>query len=71
MLLAGGGLPAGAIHGASDAHAAYPARDPVTPPDLAATIYRAMGLDPDALIRDHLDRPYPLSTGTPIHALVG
>jgi hypothetical protein len=71
VLLAGGGLPAGAIFGASDAHAAYPARDPVTPPDLAATIYQAMGLDPEALIHDQLGRPFPLSTGTPIRALVG
>jgi uncharacterized protein (DUF1501 family) len=71
VLLAGGGLPAGAIFGASDAHAAYPARDPVTPPDVAATIYQAMGLTPETLIRDHLDRPFPLSTGTPIRALVG
>ena len=71
VLLAGGGLPAGAIFGASDAHAAYPARDPVTPPDLAATIYHAMGLDPEALIQDQFGRPFPLSTGTPIRALVG
>ena len=71
VLLAGGGLPGGAIYGASDPHAAYPARDPVTPPDVAATIYRAMGLSPDDLIRDHLDRPFPLSTGTPIRGLVG
>ncbi len=70
-LFAGGGLPAGAVFGASDANAAYPARDPVTPPDLAATIYRVMGLDPETLIRDPFDRPFPLSTGTPIRALVG
>ena len=50
----------------------YPVlRDPVTPPDVAATIYQALGLDPETLIRDHLDRPFPLSTGTPIRALVG
>jgi hypothetical protein len=69
-LFAGGGMPAGAVVGASDAHAAYPARDPVTPQDIAATVYQAMGLDPaGTLIRDALDRPYPLSTGTPIKGL--
>jgi hypothetical protein len=71
VLLAGGGMPAGAIFGASDPHAAYPARDPVTPPDIASTIYRAMGLDPETSIEDHLGRPFPLSTGTPIRGLVG
>src|SRR5262245_2842078 len=38
-MLAGGGVVGGAVHGASDRIGAYPARDPVTPADLAATIY--------------------------------
>ncbi|MBY0398048.1 MAG: DUF1501 domain-containing protein, partial [Thermoleophilia bacterium] len=71
-LFAGGGMPAGAIYGASDAQAAYPSRDPVTPQDLAATIYRALGLDPaETAVRDALGRPFALSDGTPIRALVG
>ena len=57
-LFAGGGMPAGAIYGASDPHAAHPSRDPVTPLDIAATFYQALGLTPDTLIRDPLDRPY-------------
>jgi hypothetical protein len=71
IMFAGGGMPAGASYGASDAHAAYPARDPVTPLDVAATIYKAMGLDPSTQIRDPLDRPHAISLGTPIGALVG
>jgi hypothetical protein len=72
VMFAGGGMPAGAIFGASDRNAAYPSRDPVTPQDIAATIYHTLGLDPEnTLIRDALDRPFPLSTGTPIKALVG
>lgn len=70
VLFAGGGLPAGAIHGASDRYAAHPAHDPVTPEDIAATIYQALGLPPSTQIRDPLDRPHFLSTGTPIKALV-
>ena len=70
-LLAGAGLPAGSAFGASDKHAAYPARDAVTPADLAATIYQILGLPPETTIRDPFDRPYALSTGTPIGALVG
>ena len=71
VLFAGGGMPAGAIHGASDAHAAYPARDAVTPQDITATIYSALGIDPTTSIRDSLDRPYVLSAGSSIRALVG
>jgi len=70
-LFAGGGLPAGVIHGASDPFAAYPSRDPVTPQDLAATIYRALGFPAEATVQDPLGRPFVLSAGTPIKALVG
>lgn len=44
-LMAGGGLKRGYIHGASDALAAEPDRDPVSPEDLACTIYRLLGVD--------------------------
>ena len=70
-MFAGGGLPAGTIYGASDKDAAYPARDAVTPQDIAATIYRALGIPPETEIRDPLGRPFTLSTGTAIGALVG
>ena len=68
-LFAGGGVNAGAVHGASDRFAAYPAKDPVTPEDVAATIYWALGLDPSQEIRDQFGRPQPLSRGRPITAL--
>jgi hypothetical protein len=71
VLFAGGGLPSGVIYGASDADAAHPARDPVTPSDIVATVYRALGIDPATVIRDPLDQPHFLSAGTPIKALVG
>jgi len=71
VLMAGGGVPAGAWFGESDRFAAYPAKDPVTPQDIAATIYRLMGLDPGHELRDPQDRPFPLSTGMPIQAIVG
>jgi hypothetical protein len=71
VLLAGGGMPAGTIHGASDRDAAYPATNPVTPEDIAATIYQALGIAPETLIHDPLGRPHFVSTGVPIAALVG
>ncbi len=45
-VLAGGGLAGGQVVGASDRHASMPADQAVTPAELAATIYRALGLDP-------------------------
>ncbi len=70
ILFAGGGMPAGAIFGASDANAAYPARDAVTPEDIAATVYKAMGLDSETtFVRDALGRPFALSAGTAIKGL--
>jgi uncharacterized protein (DUF1501 family) len=71
VMMAGGGIPGGAIYGASDRFAAYPLRNPVTPQDIAATIYKAMGIDPEMTVRDTLDRVQTLSLGTPIRELVG
>jgi hypothetical protein len=71
VLFAGAGVPGGAIYGSSDRTAAYPKEHPVTPEDIAATIYTALGIDPALELRDGLDRPYTLSTGTPIQALLG
>jgi hypothetical protein len=45
--LAGGGARGGQVIGASDDHAAYPSTRPVTPAELAATMYRALGLAPE------------------------
>ena len=46
IVLAGGGVKGGLTYGASDKMGAYPASDPVTPGDLAATLFWAFGLDP-------------------------
>lgn len=69
VALAGGGVRGGAVYGASDRFAAYPARDPVTPEDIAATIYTALGIEPETRIYDSLDRPHTVALGKPITAL--
>lgn len=69
-VLAGAGVRKGYVHGASDKYAAYPARDPVTSADLAATIYHLLGVDPATELRDNLDRPLALTTGNVIHELL-
>ena len=66
VLFAGGGTRGGAVYGSSDRFAAHPRSDPVTPEDVAATIYRALGIPLDTKIRDPLDRPHVVATGKPI-----
>ena len=70
-LFAGGGVTPGAIHGSSDRIGAYPASDPVRPDDLAATIYWALGIDPQTEFNDTLGRPLPIASGKPITSIFG
>ncbi len=63
VLFAGGGVRGGNLVGASDKIGAYPTQRPASPPDVVATIYHALGLDPEQLMYDQLNRPLPLSTG--------
>jgi hypothetical protein len=63
IVLAGGGVRGGQVYGASDPHAAYPVKDPVTPEDLIATTYHCLGLPEDALIYDPQGRPHRISEG--------
>jgi uncharacterized protein (DUF1501 family) len=70
VLLAGGGIEGGRVVGASDKIGAFPATDAIDPTDIHATMYHCLGLGPDTLMRDALQRPYPISTGRVIKALV-
>jgi hypothetical protein len=69
VLMTGGGVRGGRVHGASDAHGAAPADRPVLPDDITATLFAALGFDPETTIRDQLARPMPISAGKPITAL--
>ena len=66
VALAGAGIRAGTIYGASDDSAAYPASDPHDPRDLAASIYHLLGIPADTLLHDAVGRPHPLVIGRPI-----
>ena len=69
VLLAGGGIRGGQVYGATDKIAAYPVDKPVSPEDYLATIYHAMGLDPQSEIIDREKRPHRLVDGTPLLGL--
>lgn len=71
ILLAGGGIKAGYVHGASDRSGALPLESPVSPADIVATIYRLLGIDPQTLIYDALHRPHTISpNGRVVHELI-
>ena len=70
-LFAGGGIHGGAVYGASDKHAAYPAEHPVSPQDYAATILHALGVPADTMLADRAGRPHHVYGGKPIEALFG
>jgi uncharacterized protein (DUF1501 family) len=69
IVLAGGGVAAGTTYGASDKIGAYPDIDPVTPGDLAATIFARFGLNPATELHDLTGRPFPLAAGQPLRGL--
>ncbi len=66
VLMAGGGVKRGYVHGASDRNGAYPAEAPVRPDDLAATVYQLLGIDPRAEILNAQNRPMFIAEGAPI-----
>ena len=69
-VLAGGGVRGGSVVGASNAIGAYPTETPVGPPDMVATIYHALGLNPHGLVVDaRLNRTLQLSEGEVIPGL--
>src|SRR5205807_10443802 len=52
LMLAGGGVKGGHVHGASDRIGAYPSRNPVGPADIIATIYHCLGVPHDPELHD-------------------
>jgi hypothetical protein len=63
VLFAGAGIRGGTVYGASDEQASYVANDPASPADICATIYEALGIDPDLQIPDSAGQPVRISMG--------
>src|SRR6266568_2195502 len=68
-VVAGAGIARGMQYGESDATASSPKEKPVHPADLLATVYFALGIDPNMEIRNHLNQPRELVKGTPVMGL--
>src|SRR5207247_2239340 len=71
MLVAGGGLPSGQVIGSTDAKGYDIKELRVTPSDLAATVFRYLGIDLNAHWQDPQGRPISIVTegGRPIPEL--
>jgi len=71
VVLAGGGIRGGQLLGESDRTGSHPKEHPVTPADIHATVFEALGYHPDQTsYRTPEGRPYPLSEGMPIRGLL-
>ncbi len=70
LALAGGGIRGGVVHGVSDKHAAEPVDGVVQARDILATIFHCLGYHPDSELRDPVGRPFPVSRGHVIDAIV-
>ena len=70
-VLAGGGLKAGRVVGASSSRGEYPVSRALGAGDLLATVYHVLGIDPGLKLHDPWGRPRPvLAEGSPIAELV-
>ena len=63
VMLAGGGVKGGIVHGASDATASEPEFDAVSPADLATTMYHLLGIVADKELMSPGDRPIEICDG--------
>ncbi|MFN0068864.1 MAG: DUF1501 domain-containing protein, partial [Limisphaerales bacterium] len=59
-VIGGAGIRRGHVHGESDKTGSSPKADPVHPMEMLATIYHAFGIDPAAIVYNHLNQPREL-----------
>ena len=49
----------------------FPAKDPVRPDDLAATMFYLLGIDPATVVQGNGDRPVTITDGKPVMDVMG
>ncbi|HRF00607.1 MAG TPA: DUF1501 domain-containing protein [Pirellulaceae bacterium] len=70
-VVAGAGIRRGHVHGESDATGSAPVAQPVHPTELLATIYHAVGIEPQTIVFNHLNQPRELVKAEAVTALYG
>jgi len=71
VLFAGAGVRGGQVLGASDRLGAEPRERPVTPAEVAATVFKALELDLQTRLPGPAGQMLPLTTSQPLHELFG
>ena len=70
IMMAGAGIQGGSVYGATDRYAEFVKDDPVTPADVSATIFDALGMDPGTMVPSRGEQ-HRLSVGRPLTELLG
>jgi uncharacterized protein (DUF1501 family) len=70
VFFAGGGVRGGTVVGSSDRTGGFPATEPQTPENMAATIYHSLGIPATAMWHDAVNRPHHIYYGEPITGLL-
>jgi hypothetical protein len=71
ILLAGAGIPGGRLYGSSDKDGGAPKDHPITPGELHATIYHALGINPASEVQTMFERPWRICEDKPVLSLWG
>jgi hypothetical protein len=69
ILFAGAGVRGGQVVGSSDKTGAEPKDRPVTPDEVAATVYKGLGIDLNTRLPGPENRPLPITEAEPIDEL--
>lgn len=70
-VVAGAGIKRGHVHGESDATGSAPIAQPVHPIELLATVYHAIGINPNTIVYNHLNQPRELVKAEAVTSLYG
>jgi hypothetical protein len=68
-VMAGAGIKRGFVYGKSDATGSAPLEVPTHPIDVVATIYHAVGINPNTIVYNHLNQPRELVKAEPVTKL--
>jgi hypothetical protein len=68
-VMAGAGIRRGFVYGKSDATGSAPLEVPTHPIDVVATIYHAVGINPQTIVYNHLNQPRELVKAEPVTKL--
>jgi uncharacterized protein (DUF1501 family) len=71
LAMAGGGITGGRVYGSTDEKGGFVKDHPVEVADLAATLYRKLGIDPDKEYMSNIGRPVKIgNNGKPLEFLM-